>query len=314
MKNIQKIVLITTLSTCQFVNASWLSEITGIDIDLNRGQININTPRPDKIPEMIQNLPKDVGQALLNPAAPVLATAIRFSRGQALNRGTAPIPPNIKEQLRPYFPEHILDKVRWITANGISLDGALKNWFNQEGAVTLDEVIVLSDENLVNNVSLWAHELTHVLQYNQMGVETFAFQYSYDWNGIESQARTNQERITQSLQASQNGQSSTWTYAEQSSNSNIQPISWNQINQIAQQSIRPENCIWINQQTNTTGNNCPIPIRVTGIVIQRLQDGYTFTAPCNEPTCNFLPNQAGPLLSPPYHRVVGITAAYPGNW
>lgn len=61
--------------------ASWLSEITGIDIDLNRGTVSVKPPNLGAIPEMIQNLPKDVGQALLNPAAPALASAIRFSKG-----------------------------------------------------------------------------------------------------------------------------------------------------------------------------------------------------------------------------------------
>jgi hypothetical protein len=62
--------------------ASWVSEITGVNVDLNRGTVSIKPPNLAAIPPMIQNLPKDVGQALLNPAAPALATAIRFSRGQ----------------------------------------------------------------------------------------------------------------------------------------------------------------------------------------------------------------------------------------
>jgi len=110
MKNIQITILTASLLTYQCAYASAFSDITGIDVDLNRGTISINTPRLDKIPEMINNLPKDVSQALLNPAAPALAAAIRFSRGQALNRGTSPIPPHIREQLKPYFPEHILKK------------------------------------------------------------------------------------------------------------------------------------------------------------------------------------------------------------
>ncbi|MEG0344601.1 MAG: DUF4157 domain-containing protein [Acinetobacter sp.] len=311
MKRATLIVFTVASITSQLSCASWLSEITGLDIDLNRGSISIKEPRLDKIPEMIENLPKDATQALINPAAPVAATAIRFSRGQALNRGTNPIPSNIREQLKPYFPDHILNKVKWTTANGISLDGALKNWFNQEGAITLDEVIVFSNNNLANDVSLWAHELTHVLQYNQMGVETFAFQYLIDWNGLESQARTNQMKITQSIQASQQGQTPNWAYTGSASTTTQNQIQWSQLNQIAQETIPASNCIWINQESNTTGNSCPIPIRVTGVVMQRMQDGYTFTAPCNEPTCNFMPNQAGPLLSPPYHRIIGVTAAYP---
>ena len=289
--------------------ASWLSEITGIDIDLNRGRVEIKPPNLAAIPQMVQNLPKDVGQAMLNPAAPALATAIRFSRGQALNRGVQSIPPAVRQELAPYFPSGLLDKVRWTTANGVSIDGALKNWFNQEGAVTLDDVIAFSSDTLVGDIALWAHELTHVLQYSQLGVETFAFQYSIDFNGIENQARQNSSRIMASIATSRSGQARTWSYSGQAVSSADQ-LSWSLMNEGARQAINPGQCIWINNQNNTTGNVCPVPIMVSGIVIRRLYDGYTFTFPCNEPTCLFGPGQAGPLLSPPGHQVVGVTAAY----
>jgi len=290
-------------------HASWLSEITGIDVDLNRGRVEVKAPNLSAIPQMIQNLPKDVGQAMLNPAAPALATAIRFSRGQALNRGTQGIPTEIRQALTPYFPPGILDKVRWTTADGVSIDGALKNWFNQEGAVTLDDVIVFSSAGLTSNVELWAHELTHVLQYSQLGVETFAFQYSVAFDGMEGQARQNASRIAASISASRSGQQRTWGYQGQLA-SESSKANWSQVNEAARDAINPAQCIWINNQTNTTGNVCPVPIRVAGIVLRRLYDGYTFTFPCNEPTCIFGPQQSGPLLSPPGHIVVGVTAAY----
>ena len=288
--------------------ASWLSEITGIDVDLNRGRVEIKPPNLAVIPQMIQNLPKDVGQALLNPAAPALATAIRFSRGQALNRGVQPIPASVRQELAPYFPAQLLDKVRWTTAGGISIDGALKNWFNQEGAVTLDEVIVFSSANLSTDLELWAHELTHVLQYSQLGVDTFAFQYTFNFEGFEAQARQNAGRIASSVNANRSGQKQTWGFQGQMASTGSQ-ATWSRVNSAARQAINPVECIWIDNQSNTTGNNCPVPIRVSGVVLRRY-DGYTFTFPCNEPTCVFGAGQAGPLLSPPGHLVVGVTAAY----
>lgn len=302
-------VLVLAGGITESAQASWLSEITGVDVDLNRGTVSIKPPNLEAIPPMIQNLPKDVGQALLNPAAPALATAIRFSRGQALNRGVQPMPDQVRQQLAPYFPPQILDKARWTTADGISIDGALRNWFNQEGAITYDEVIVFANVSLTNNVELWAHELTHVLQYSQMGVETFAFQYSIDWNGLENQARSNASRIIASINSTNQGQAQTWSYQGQPVAAAQQP-SWNSMNTAARLGIPPQQCIWINNQYNTTGNNCPVPIMVSGVVLRRLYDGYTFTFPCNEPTCLFGPGQSGPLLSPPGHLVVGVTAAY----
>ena len=246
---------------------------------------------------------------MLNPAAPALATAIRFSRGQALNRGAQPLPQNMRQELAPYFPSQLLDKVRWTTANGISIDGALKNLLNQEGAVTLDDVIVFSSADLTSNLELWAHELTHVLQYAQLGVETFAFQYTFNFNGMEAQARDNASRIISSINVSRNGQGRTWAYQGQMASS-VTQATWSQVNQAARQAINPTQCIWINNQNNTTGNVCPVPIMVSGIVLRRFADGYNFTYPCNEPTCLFGAGQAGPLLSPPGHLVVGVTAAY----
>jgi len=309
MRLVKSSVLCAVLAMPVFCQASWLSEITGIDVDLNRGRVEVKAPNLAAIPQMIQNLPKDVGQAMLNPAAPALATAIRFSRGQALNRGTQGIPPDIRQTLSPYFPPGILDKVRWTLADGVSIDGALKNWFNQEGAVTLDDVIVFSSASLITNVELWAHELTHVLQYSQLGVETFAFQYSVAFDGMEGQARQNASRIASSITASRNGQQRTWAYQGQLA-SDSEKASWSQVNVAARDAINPTQCIWINNQTNTTGNVCPVPIRVSGIVLRRFYDGYTFTYPCDEPTCVFAPQWAGPLLSPPGHLVIGVTAAY----
>ena len=65
--------------------ASWVSEITGVDVDLNRGTVSIKPPNLGAIPQALQNLPKDASQALLNPAAPALASA-RSSRASTRAR------------------------------------------------------------------------------------------------------------------------------------------------------------------------------------------------------------------------------------
>ncbi len=302
-----------TLSSTN-AKASWLSEITGVDIDLNRGTVTVKPPNILAIPEMIQNLPKDVGQALLNPAAPVLATAIRFSRGQALNRGAQPIPSYVRNALAPHFPPNILDKVRWTTAGGgLTLDAALANWFNQEGAITLDDVIVFSNNQMATNdnadsLKLWAHELTHVMQYQTMGVEQFAFTYTVGWEGLEGQARDNAQRVASLLNSSPLSPA-VRTYSAQPGAFSSQ-ISWPQVNQTARQAINPSSCIWIDN--GMTGNNCPIPIMVSGIVMVN-SSGQQIQYPCNEPTCFFPPGASGPLLSPPGYQVIGVSAAYQVN-
>jgi uncharacterized protein DUF4157 len=43
--------------------------------------------------------------------------------------------------------------------------------------VTLIDVIIFRDEQQAADPVLWAHELTHVEQYDRLGVEAFAVQY-----------------------------------------------------------------------------------------------------------------------------------------
>jgi hypothetical protein len=289
--------------------ASWVSEICGCDVDLNRGTVSIKPPNLGAVPEMIRNLPKDVGQALLNPAAPAVANLIRSSRAQALNRGVQAIPTGVRQELVPYFPPQLLEMVRWTTAEGLSIDGVLSNWFSKEGAITYDDVVVFSNAQLTNDVGLWAHELTHVLQYAQMGVETFAFLYTGNWSELEGQASSNSSRIVASINASKGGHDQSWGYEGQLVAQSQQPT-WGEMNQAAKMAIPPTQCIWINNQTNTTGNNCPVPIMVSGVVLRRISDGYKFNFPCEEPTCLFGPGRSGSLISPPGHLIVGVTAAY----
>lgn len=303
------LLLLVTLAPTTSFGQSWLARITGINVDVPNRTIEIKPPDIQAVPGMVQNLPKDVGQALLNPAAPALALAIRESKAQAIRRGVQPIPPSVKQQLLPYFPPGFLDKVRWTTAGGISIDGALANWFNQEGAVTLDDVVVFSSAGLANNVELWAHEITHVLQYNQLSIDTFAFQYSINWSGLESQASQNASRIAQSINSVGNGGQRSWAYSGQVA-SPSQQLTWQSMNRAAQAAIPAKDCIWINNQNNTTGNKCPVSIMVSGVIVQRFGDGYTFTMPCNERTCLIPAGQSGPLISPYGHVIIGVTAAY----
>ncbi len=308
----KKLLLISLIAVVLTINAnaqSLLSQLSPIEIDFNRGTVDIHTPNLNVIPQIIKNAPKDIGQALINPMAPVLASSIRFSRGQALNRGTQQIPQNVKNILSPYFPSNILNNTTWTTANGLSIDGALNNWFNQEGAITYDDVIVFSDPQLINDIELWAHELTHVLQYSQMGVETFAFQYSINWNSLEGQARENASRIMSNVNSIQQGNNPKWTY-NIAPNVGETPITWNQINNSAKLAIPASDCIWVNNQNNTTGNKCPCSIMVTGVIMKRISDGFVTTMPCNEPTCLFPAGQSGPLLSPQGFVITGVTAAH----
>jgi uncharacterized protein (TIGR03437 family) len=102
---------------------------------------------------------------------------IRLSREAALSAGVSPIPANIRNQVAHLFPASLLDKVRFKTGSGFL--GTLQ-WFREEmtgGAITLDDIIVFSDESRANNLRTWVHELEHVRQYEQLGVDGFAQAY-----------------------------------------------------------------------------------------------------------------------------------------
>jgi tetratricopeptide (TPR) repeat protein len=190
----------------QIAQASDLSKITGIDINVPAGTISFSTPRPDAIPDMIKNLPTDILE-LMNPYGLELAFAIRQAQAQARN-GAQPIPANMRRQLLPFFPAYILDKVRWTVydANRITLDSLILGSdcsdlnlpFNIDckmGAITLDNIVVFRGAAGAQNRVSWAHELVHVSQYDSMGIDGFAFVYAspgayslekqaYDWQGV----------------------------------------------------------------------------------------------------------------------------------
>ena len=109
--------------------------------------------------------------------APVAAW-INESRAAAYNDGVSLMPAHIRNELSPLYPVSILDKVRYKTGSGFL--GSLQ-WFRdemgQKGAITLVDVIVFTDSGRAADVQLWAHELEHVRQYDQLGIDGFAQAY-----------------------------------------------------------------------------------------------------------------------------------------
>lgn len=140
-------------------------------------------------------------------SAAALAQAIRFSKRQTLAVGTHKIPPAIRDALEEFFPEDVLDDVRWTTAgNRIDLGSALAGWYLHEGAVTLDDAIVFSNRGTAEHLGLWAHELTHVVQYRELGINAFARLYTTHWQLLEQQAGRNAGRVLTSIGKRKAGQ------------------------------------------------------------------------------------------------------------
>ena len=121
--------------------------------------------------------------------APLLASWIVSSRDAVLAEGAEPIPPRIRAALAGYVPESILDRVRWRTgASEMSLPQTIIR-FGDAYAVTLDYVVIFQDQReALEDPKLWAHELKHVMQFAEWGVDGFATRYLRDYEAVEHDA------------------------------------------------------------------------------------------------------------------------------
>lgn len=151
---------------------------------------------------VVRGAARTTSRAGAEATAVALAKSIKFSKRQTLAAGTEPLPPKVRRALEGYFPLDVLDGVRWTTAGRrIDLGSVLAGWYLREGAVTLDDTVVFSDGGTARHIGLWAHELTHVTQYRELGVRDFARLYTTHWPMLERQAGRNAERVIASINA-----------------------------------------------------------------------------------------------------------------
>jgi len=139
-----------------------------------------------------QNLPErppTVSPLMVEYLAPLLAGWIVSEREAAKTRGVEPIPAPIRAALVGYVPEPILARVRWREgASELSLPQNVIR-FGHVPAVTLDDVIVFQERRAaLEDPKLWAHELKHVMQFAEWGVDGFARRYLSDYEAVESEA------------------------------------------------------------------------------------------------------------------------------
>jgi len=170
----------------------------------NPGQITggpnsvINNPRqitggpnsvinnPGQVPQGIANALNELQASLLT--GPTLERAIVESRNTAIN-GSMPIPPQIRQILRGYASDDSMNRVRYkIGDNGFFNLARLLEQGGAASAVTLIDVVVFRGPTEAGDPSIWAHELTHVDQYQAWGVHSFAVQYTRNWQTVENPA------------------------------------------------------------------------------------------------------------------------------
>jgi hypothetical protein len=151
----------------------------------------------DAAAEAANNSAVITGRGSTIAAARGLERAILYSRSSARRTGTQPVPAGFREAFADYFPSEVLSETRWALSNrNIDLGTAIEAWYGRAGgAVTLRDTIVFSTRNAASIPLLWAHELTHVLQYQELGVEQFTRIYVSNPELLERQARENAARI-----------------------------------------------------------------------------------------------------------------------
>ena len=130
-------------------------------------------------------------------ATPALALWLTQARTEASSAGTQAIPPHIREQLLRWYEPVVLDAARYKVSDNGQFSAATAMLQNPDvGAVTLIDIILFRDaETAEQDIVLWAHELKHVQQFQEWGVEGFAQRYTQDFNAVEAPAHAIQAEV-----------------------------------------------------------------------------------------------------------------------
>jgi hypothetical protein len=145
----------------------------------------------------IARVGQTLGQNFGGLAAQLLAQFITESRQQVVAAGTRPVPQQIVQGLSGYFPPELLREVRYRSGGNteMSLPG-LAFQYGDAAAITMVDIVVFQSEaDAQSDLKLWAHELTHVMQYRRWGVDGFAARYVADGNAVEREAYGNADRF-----------------------------------------------------------------------------------------------------------------------
>lgn len=137
-----------------------------------------------------------VNEALVQSTAPLLQEAIARSRDDALKSGVSPVPEDIKNNLRGFIPDRILNIATYRVQGGGDLSLQVNSIrYGEAQAITLDYVIVFKSLNdALYNPTLWAHELTHVQQYQDWGLKDFSIRYVRNYRDVENPAYEQETR------------------------------------------------------------------------------------------------------------------------
>lgn len=154
--------------------------------------------------------PNQSGQVLQDVermATSSLVFALRQARDEATASGSQPIPLHIRAQLEPWYDFAVLDAARYRVGDEQQISAANALLQNPDvNAVTLiDTIIFRRNADAEDNVALWAHELKHVQQYQELGVEEFAKRYTRDYQALEGPAYEIEAQVAKALREKASG-------------------------------------------------------------------------------------------------------------
>jgi hypothetical protein len=117
-----------------------------------------------------------------------LAMAIQSAHDEAVKAGVQPIPPAMRKQLAMVFPIELLDRVRYRVGRENSMTMQAFQYGHVQAVTLIDVIVFRNETDALTNDALWAHELTHVRQYDRWGLEEFARRYVNDHKAVEDEA------------------------------------------------------------------------------------------------------------------------------
>lgn len=115
-------------------------------------------------------------------------SALQRSRDEA-RADSKPMPEKIRKALSPFYDDKLMASVRYKV--GDTSQGGLAGFAIRNGnaaAVTLVDTVVFKEDRHTDDLELWAHEMHHVEQFRDWGVNGFASRYAFGWQHVEAEA------------------------------------------------------------------------------------------------------------------------------
>ncbi|WP_353472895.1 hypothetical protein PVT71_02360 [Salipiger sp. H15] len=138
---------------------------------------------------------KSLGETFQEAVGIPLAAALRQAH-DALSPRAKPLPDDIKTALYAGFSHELVDRARYVETdvegNLPAIINTLKTKIGETDgtnhAVTVDDIIAFETVPSVLDIGFWAHELIHVRQYRDWGIDKFAAQYATNYKSVENEA------------------------------------------------------------------------------------------------------------------------------